>query len=188
MAAWRRMGTVADAKSAGRTATAAERASSTPRAGIDADRATAGPGASAADSRTTGHGTRFQLQLFRPRLEHALDGPGTSPKLFRRAAIRARRMLVLQRAARAATRIDSAAVEQPGRVLGTTPAAGVYIPKRREGGGPVIAWRVELLDGRAAPDVPDLHLRLSAVLNNDGEIVVLRRFRAISAITQKCDK
>jgi hypothetical protein len=154
------MGAVADTEPIGRAATVAECASSTPRAGIDANRATAGPGSSAADSCTAGHGARFQLQLFRARCEHALDGPGTSPWLFRRTAIRAWRMLVLQRAAGAAARVDSAADEQPGRVFSITPAARIYIAKRREGGGPSLAWRVERLDSGAAPGVPDLHLRL----------------------------
>lgn len=96
MAAWRVMGTVANAKSAGGAATAAECAGSTPRTGIDAGRATAGPGSSAADSRTAGDGAYFQLQLFRAWIGHALDGPGTSSELFRREAISIRRMLVFQ--------------------------------------------------------------------------------------------
>jgi hypothetical protein len=154
------MGAVANAKSAGRAATAAERSGSTPRAGIDADRATAGPGSIATDSCSAGNGTRFQLQLFRAWLEHSLDGPGAGPRLLRRAAISTGRMLVLQRATGTATRVDSAADEQPGRVFGITPAAGVHIPERREGGGPGTAWRVERLDGGTTPGMPDLHLRL----------------------------
>ena len=157
------MGTVADAESAGRAATAAERASSTPRTGIDADRATAGSGSSATDSCTAGNGPRFQLQLFRARLEHALDGPGRSPKLFRRETIRTRRMLVLQRATGAAARVDSAADEQraSGVLVGATAAAGIRIAGRRENGEPDTARTVELLDCRAAPGMPDLHVRLA---------------------------
>jgi len=155
------MGAVADAESNGRAATAAERASATPRTGIDAGCATAGPSSSAAESCTAGDGARFQLQLFRAWIEHALDGPGTSPELLRRAAIRAGRMLVLQRATGAAARVDSPADEQPGRVFGATPAAGIRIAGRRADGEPDNARRVELLDGRAAPGVPDLHMRLA---------------------------
>ena len=155
------MGAVADAESAGRAATAAERASSTPRTGIDLDRAAARPGSRAADSCTAGNGARFQLQLFRARLEHALDGPGTSPELFRRAAIRTGRMLVFQRATGTSARVDSAADEQPGRVFGVTLAARIHIAERGQGRGPVIAWRVEHFDGGTTPGVPDLHVRLA---------------------------
>src|SRR5690242_13120773 len=107
------MGAVADTEPIGRAATAAECASATSRAGIDAGRATTGPGSSPADSCTAGNGACFQLQLFRARLEHALDGPGTCPELFRRASIRTGRMLVFQRATGASARVNSAADEQP---------------------------------------------------------------------------
>ena len=176
------MGTVADAQSAGQTATAAKRASSTPRAGIDADRATAGPSSIATDSCTAGDGARFQLQLFRAGVEHALDGPGAGPELLRRAAIRTGRMLVLQRATGAAARVDSAAVDQrPSGIRGgITPASGIRIAERREGGEPDTARNVELLDGSAAPGVPDLHVRLARF--NVNKNLTKARFRQIFPI------
>ena len=157
------MGTVADAKSVCQTAGAAERSSSTPRTGIDAGRATAGPSSIAPASYTTGNGARFQLQLFRARLGYALDGPGANLKLLRRPASRTQRMLVLQRATGAAARVDSAAGEQQpsGVLVGASAAAGVHIPRRCGDGEPDTTRPVELLDGGAAPGVPDLHMRLA---------------------------
>src|SRR5260370_2711782 len=139
------MGTVADAESNGRAATAAERASSTPRTGIDAGRATAGPGSSATDSCTAGNGAGFQLQLFRAWIGNALYGPGASPNFLRRAASSAQRMPVLQRATRAATPDDSAADERRSRVLlGAIPAGRISFGR---GGDrqPRAAPQVELL-------------------------------------------
>jgi|ERR1700730_18660699 hypothetical protein len=157
------MGTVAGAKSVCQTAGAAERSSSTPRTGIDAGRATAGPSSIAPTSYATGNGACFQLQLFWAGLGNALYGPGASPKLLRRAASRAQRMPVLQRATGAAARVDSAAGEQrpSGVLVGASAAAGVHIPRRRGGGEPDAARRVELLDGRTTPGMPNLHLRLA---------------------------
>ncbi len=163
MATRRRMGTVAGAKSVCQTAGAAERSSSTPRTGIDAGRTTAGPSSIAPTSYATSNGACFQLQLFWAWLGDALYGPGASPKLLRGAASRAQRMLVLQRETGAAARVDSAAGEQQpsGVLVGASAAARVHVPRRRGDSEPDTVRRVELLDGRATPGVPDLHVRLA---------------------------
>src|SRR6266849_7620328 len=155
------MGTVADAESNGRAATAAERASSTPRTGIDAGRATAGPGSSATDSCTAGNGAGFQLQLFRAWIGNALYGTGASPNFLRRAASSAQRMPVLQRETRAATRDDSAAVERRSGVLVGAIPAGRGSFGRGEDGESGTTRTSERVDGSAAPGVPDLHMRLA---------------------------
>src|SRR5260370_16612901 len=151
------MGTVADAESNGRAATAAERASSTPRTGIDAGRATAGPSSSATYSSTAGNGARFQLQLFRAWIGNALYGPGASPNFLRRTASSAQRMPVLQRETRAATRDDSAAVERRSGVLvGAIPAGRISFG-RCEDGEPGTTRTNERVDRTAPPRGPALH-------------------------------
>lgn len=176
------MGTVADAKSASQTAGAAERSSSTPRTGIDAGRATAGPSSIAPTSYATDNSACFQLQLLRAWIGNALYRPRASPKLLRRAASRAQRMPVLQRATRAAARVDSAAREQrpSGVLVSASAAAGVHIHGRRGDGEPDTARRVELLFGRATPGVPDLHVRLARF--NGNKNLTKARFRQIFAI------
>lgn len=156
------MGTVADAKSAGQTAAAAERSRPTTCAGVDVGRPAAGSRSKTPNSCAACIGACFQLQLFWARLGNTFYGPGASPKLLRRTASRAQRVLVLQRATGTATRADSAAVERRSGVLvGASPAAGVHITGRRGDGEPDTARKVKLLDGSATPGVSDLHVRLA---------------------------
>ncbi len=88
-------------------------------------------------------------------------GSGSSPNFLRRTASSAQRMPVLQRATRAATRDDSAAVERRSGVLvGAIPAGRVSFG-RGEDGESGTTRTSERVDGSAAPGVPDLHMRLA---------------------------